>query len=89
MRVPTMKDLLTYNQRLRIECHGVDCGHKACWTPQEAIERLGAETTFEQAKRKLTCPVCKDRRPQKLISVYPDHTDYYAAMRSQGVLLPP
>lgn len=83
-----MSDLLTYNQRLRIECQGNDCGHKACWTPEEAIARLGANTTFAQARRKLTCPVCKDRRPQKLISVYPASEDYYAWIAQRGGLFP-
>jgi hypothetical protein len=85
MRLPTMSDLLTHEQHLVIECHGDGCTkERVRWTPQEAIERLGADTTFVDAPRKLTCPVCKDRAPEKRISVYPCSEDYYDFMYRLG-----
>lgn len=45
---------------LRITCNS--CGHLAMWSPPHARARLGGDCTTTEAKRRLKCSACGERR---------------------------
>ncbi len=45
---------------LRIRCSA--CGHQRLWQPEEARARFGGECTTTDAKRRLVCGACGERR---------------------------
>ncbi len=47
------------------------------WSPQEAIERLGADTTYVQAGRRLYCPACRAAGYDTRVSVRASIEDFY------------
>ncbi|KQV66671.1 hypothetical protein [Caulobacter sp. Root343] len=73
---PTLSSLLTYQQRLHIDC--CRCPHKLELTPEAAIATFGADMTFVRLRRILRCTECNARGRDREISVYPDINDYYA-----------
>jgi len=66
-----MRALLAINQHLNIWCSYGDCRHQARWSAVEAVERLGPDTTFEQARRRLVCTACGGRGRWGHLSVFP------------------
>ncbi len=45
---------------LRITCG--TCSRRVVWTPREATRRLGGDCTTTDARRRLRCSVCGERR---------------------------
>lgn len=45
---------------LRITCN--TCRHQALWQPREAKRQLGGDCTTVEAKRRLRCSACGERR---------------------------
>lgn len=75
---PTLEQLLlTTGQRLEIWCCRHTCRHETLWTPEEAIARLGATCTIEQACRRLRCSRCSARGRDKWVHCRPSVTDFY------------
>lgn len=58
--MPPVDRIGRLNGPLRIHCR--TCRHVATWTPQEARQRLGGECTTVDAKRRLKCSRCGERR---------------------------
>ena len=60
------------------------------WSPQQAVERLGARTTYVQAQARLYCRACRACRAEGYgeagqgVHVRASIQDYYAALRRDG-----
>jgi hypothetical protein len=84
---PVIGDLVPNRQRLELGC-GI-CRHSAVWSPLEAVERLGATTTFPQARARLVCSACRTRNgADGRVSARPSMADYYARLREKGMGMP-
>ena len=49
---------------LRITCG--TCGRVAVWSPRDAARQLGGECTTTDARRRLRCSVCGERRSYRI-----------------------
>lgn len=49
---------------LRITC--CSCRHEALWQPAQAVARLGGEANPTDAKRRLRCSICGERRTYRI-----------------------
>lgn len=49
---------------LRITCQ--TCRHEALWAPPEAARKLGGETHPTDARRRLKCSACGERRTWRI-----------------------
>jgi hypothetical protein len=75
-QTPVIGDLIAQRQRLELGC--ATCRHSAVRSPLEAVERLGARTTFPQAGARLVCSGCGTRNgADGRISARPSMADYY------------
>lgn len=83
MQTPTIDSLLVTGQHLEIWCCNTDCGHQARWTAAEAVQRLGADCTFAEAQRRLSCARCGARGCEKWIRCRPCVLDFYAEVKAQ------
>jgi hypothetical protein len=84
---PVISDLIPNRQRLELSC--AICRHSAVWSPLEAVERLGARTTFPQARARLVCSACGTRNGDDgWISARPSMVDYYERLREKGMGMP-
>jgi len=81
---PTLAVLLEVDQRLEIYCHNPLCRHEAVMAPAEAVARLGADTSFEAAGRRLVCTKCGEHGRDGRIHCRGSITDYYAYLRRRG-----
>ena len=50
---------------LRITCTA--CRHHSLWSPAEARRRLGGDCTTTDAKRRLKCSACGERRTYMIV----------------------
>jgi hypothetical protein len=84
---PVIGDLIERGQRLEIGC--AKCRHAALWSPEEAVLRLGAATTFVGARDRLRCSACGARNGSEgRISARPCISDYYERLREKGMGMP-
>lgn len=75
---PTLEQLLLpTGQRLEIWCCRETCRHELFWSAGEAIARLGAACTINQACQRLRCSRCGARGREKWIHCRPAVTDFY------------
>ncbi|PXA70408.1 hypothetical protein DMC25_27040 [Caulobacter sp. D4A] len=76
---PVIGDLLVTGDRLEVWCQNLGCSRTeiTVWMPEEAVARLGAHTTFADARRILVCPACKAAGRQKMIGARASVLDYY------------
>lgn len=85
---PVIGDLAKPGQRQRLEiwCCNRECQRHTFLSPEEAIERLGANTTFPEAAHKLVCSACGARGSggSRLITCRPSMEDFYANMAEQS-----
>ncbi len=79
-RLPVIGELLTSGFRLEVCCQHAQCGREdVFWTPEEAVAKLGADTTFVQARRMLTCSECKAAGREQQVACRASVEDFYAA----------
>jgi hypothetical protein len=82
-----MRDLIANRQGRELDC--AVCRHGAVWSPLEAVERLGARTTFPQARARLVCSSCGTRTGDDgRISARPSISDYYDRLCEKGMGMP-
>jgi len=72
-----MRDLLAINQHLNIWCSYGDCRRKVRWSAVQACERLGPDTTTQQAIKRLVC-ACGGRGKWGHLTVFPCTLDLSA-----------
>lgn len=81
---PVIGDLLApgHRRRLEIWCGNHECGRHAFMEPEEAVARLGADTTFTDAGHKLVCSACGARGdgPSRLVQCRGSIEDYYKTL---------
>lgn len=79
VRLPTLSHLLEVPQRLVISCY--KCPREPVYlSPEDAVARYGADTTFVALRRRLRCDGCGARGRDRQIDVRGCTNDYYAAM---------
>jgi hypothetical protein len=79
VRLPTLSSLLDVPQRLVISCYM--CRREPVYlSPEEAVARYGADTTFVALRRRLSCEACGAQGRERQIDVRGCTNDYYAAM---------
>lgn len=87
-KLPVIGDLAKPGQRQRLEiwCCNPACRRHCYLSPEEAIERLGAGTTFPHAARKLICSACGARGSgrSRLIQVRASMEDFYANLEANS-----
>lgn len=79
VRLPTLSSLLNVPQRLVISCYM--CRREPVYlSPEDAVARYGANTTFVALRHRLRCEACGARGRERQIDVRGCTNDYYAAM---------
>jgi hypothetical protein len=58
--VPTIERIGRLKGPLTVTCH--TCGHNTTWSALEAARRLGGECMVTDARRRLRCSACGERR---------------------------
>jgi hypothetical protein len=58
--MPTIERIGMLRGPLTIRCHS--CGHSVTWPVPEARRRLGGECMVTDARRRLWCSACGERR---------------------------
>jgi hypothetical protein len=58
--MPTIERIGRLKGPLTITCCA--CKHQVTWSPQEAARRLGGECMVTDARRRLKCSACGERR---------------------------
>lgn len=85
--IPVIGDLVSDEQRLEIGC--AVCRHSALWSPEDAVAKLGAGTTFLQARDRLRCSRCGTRNGDRgLIQARGSIKDFYERLRRMGINTP-
>lgn len=62
--MPTIARIGRLKGPLTIRCF--TCGHAATWTPAQAARRLGGECMVTDARRRLVCSACGERRTRRI-----------------------
>ncbi|KQY35424.1 hypothetical protein ASD38_02355 [Caulobacter sp. Root487D2Y] len=79
VRLLTLSSLLEVPQRLVISCY--KCSRAPLYlSPEDAVARYGADTTFAALRRRLRCEACGARGRDRQIDVRGCTNDYYDAM---------
>ena len=58
--MPTIERIGRLKGDLAIACR--TCGHRVVWPPREAARRLGGDCMVTDARRRLWCSACGERR---------------------------
>lgn len=76
--LPVVGDLLAINQHADIECHWHACRRQARWTARQAVQRLGFDTTWPRAAKRLRCHACGALGRERQVSIRPCTLDLAA-----------
>jgi hypothetical protein len=77
-RAPVVGDLLKINQHAEIECHWHACRRQVRWSALQAVQRLGLDTTWPQAAKRLRCHACGALGRERQVSIRPCTLDLSA-----------
>jgi len=81
---PVLADFHAIGQGLEIWCCQHGCQRMSYWTAEEAVSRLGPQTTIEEAQRRLSCVACGAKGRERLVRCRPSPTDYSRHLHRTG-----